>query len=147
MTYSRVKGDGKRVVRARRINSRDEFKAVFNPGIGCALGSNRNASKHLAGDVRNERSIEVARVRPLDPKGSGVGLLLDIHSPVAVIVETNGALGVASGNIDRRLQGFREGRAQILQAEDGTIDRVPAFERGRVRVAGLEGSVSNQFGV
>lgn len=94
-TYSRVEGDGKRVVRVWCINSWSQLKWVLHPLTRPALGLDSNASKHITGNVGDERCIKAARVRAFDPKGSSVRLLLDINAPVPVIIEAGGTLRFA----------------------------------------------------
>lgn len=120
---------------------------MFNPLIGRALGFNSHTTEDLSSNVGDERCVEAAGVGALYPKRASVCFLLDVDTPVPIIVKANGSIGTTRGNVQRSLECSRKGRAQVLKTQSRFIDRVPALECGWIGVAGLESSVADQFGV
>ncbi|KAI6772959.1 hypothetical protein HG530_003917 [Fusarium avenaceum] len=84
-----VVSNSKGVVAVGSIDLGSERKRVLNPLLLCSLGLDLDATKDIAGRVGPQRGSEVALVGTLDPEGSGVLLLLHVHSPVAFVLEAN----------------------------------------------------------
>jgi hypothetical protein len=90
----------------------------------------------------------VPLVSTLDPEGASVLLLLDIHSPVPLVEETN-LLGLALSRLDVHGNGESVGKrgVETVEGELSIVDRSPARERNRVFLAVLESSVADEFSV
>ena len=121
---------------------------MLNPLLSLSLGLDLNRAKDLVCKIRLQRSCKVAFVVAPDPEGSSVLVSFDIHTPVALILETNFA-GSAVANRD--LHGGRQGLGQrlsvIVDSQASTIDWEVVCRRDRESPTVLEGTVLDQLGV
>ena len=121
---------------------------MLNPLLSLSLRLDLNRAKDLVCKIRLQRSCKVAFVVAPDPEGSSVLVGLDIHAPVAFILEPNLA-GSAAANRD--LHGGRQGLGQrlsvIVDSQASTIDWEVVCRRDRESPTVLEGTVLDQLGV
>lgn len=142
-----IKRDGKSVVAARRIHVGGKLEFVLNPLVRDRVRLYLHGAEDLPIDVRLQRSDEDAIVSTIHPEGSRVLLDADVHTPVSIVQEADGARGVARRHVDGDGQGIREGRFEFLKLEFRIVDRVPSRQRQGESLAVLEGSVADELGV
>lgn len=141
-------GNSKSVVAVGSVLVRSEHKLMLNPLLLVGLGLDLDAAKDIVGKVRSQRRSKLALVSTLDPERASVLLLLDIHSPVTLVEETN-LLGLALSSLDvqRNWESVGERSVEAVEGELGVVDGSPARQRNGVFLAVLESSVADEFSV
>jgi hypothetical protein len=148
VTHLGIIGNSKSVVAVGSILVRSKHKLMLNPLLLIGLGLDLDAAKDIVGNVRSQGSSKVALVSTLDPERASVLLLLDIHSPVALVEETN-LLALALSRLDVHRDGESVGERSVetVEGELSIVDGSPTRQRNRVFLAVLESTVADEFSV
>lgn len=123
---------------------------MLNPLILLSLGLDLHSTKHVrGGGVRPQRSLKVTLVVTLDPEGTLVLLLLDIHAPVAVIAEADLAVLVvlALRDLHGDGQSIGEGLIELTKLKRCAVDGEPTVEGEGIMLIVLECTVTDELSV
>jgi hypothetical protein len=147
-TNSSIESDGKCVIAVGSILGRDKLIRVLDPLIAPgALGFDLGGAEDIIGQVGLQGGGELSVVLALDPEASLVGLLLHVHSPVALVLESNHTRPTRGPHAHRGWESIRERLIEHLDAKSRIVDWKVSVSADRVSSAVLEGSVADQFSV
>ncbi|KFH43673.1 hypothetical protein ACRE_055500 [Hapsidospora chrysogenum ATCC 11550] len=154
-THSRVKGQGEGVVAVGRIDGRFKLKGVLHPLALSSLTLNLDTAKdNVLLDAAAELSGEDAIITTVHPETARVSLLGDVHTPVAVVDQTDAVLRMQAAVVGRAGahshgygQGLRQRCVEAVEGEVCAVEGRPAREGDGVGLAVLEGAVADELGV